>query len=399
MRTQISSRLAAALLLASLPATAGAATFKTLYAFQGGGDGAGPANSLLNVSGTLWGTTSAGGGSANCTGGCGTVFTINPATGVETVIYAFQGGTDGANPFSSLINVGGTLYGVTYQGGANAYGTVFSVNPTTGAERIVYSFQGGNNDGAGPIGSLLNVGGTLWGTTQFGGSAGLGTVFALNPKTGYEIAAHEFQGGFDGAFPYTSLINVGGTLMTTTEYGGGPQSCDGFGCGTVYIVYPKNPGNDGAIALFGSPNAAFPTGNVINVSGTLYGTSTNGGASGNGTVFSVALANSAEKVVYSFQGGKDGTWPGPGVLKVGSLLYGVTFSGGGSANCTEPAAGCGTLFSLNPTTGTEHVVHAFQAGNDGAGPGAALINVGGTLYGTTSGGGPSSNGTVFAYTP
>jgi uncharacterized repeat protein (TIGR03803 family) len=105
------------------------------------------------------------------------------------------------------------------------------------------------------------------------------------------------------------------------------------------------------------------------------------------------------KTLHAFQGGKDGTWPGPGVLKVGSLLYGVTFSGGGSANCTEPAAGCGTLFSLNPTTGTEHVVHAFQAGNDGAGPGAALINVGGTLYGTTSGGGPSSNGTVFAYTP
>ncbi len=403
MQMKLSSRLAATFLLGLLPGVAGAATYTTLYAFQGGGDGAGPANSLLNFGGKLWGTTSSGGGGANCSGGCGTVFTIDPATGAETVVYAFQGGTDGANPFASLIKVGHSLYGVTYQGGASGYGTVFSLNPATGAENIVYSFQGGANDGANPVASLIDVGGTLWGTTQFGGVGDFGTVFALNPKTGYEYTLpFEGDGGtFPGAFPYASLINVAGTLWGTAQSGGGSNVCNGtnFGCGVVFYVVPGQPAEDGAIPLFGPPGATFPTSNLIDVSDTLYGTSTSGGSSGNGTVFSFSIKSSTQNVVYSFQGGNDGAWPGPGLLKVGGLLYGVTFYGGGSAACTSGPGGCGTLFSLNRKTGKEQVLHEFQAGSDGAGPGAALINVGGTLYGTTSGGGPSGNGTVFAYTP
>ena len=102
----------------------------------------------------------------------------------ESVVYSFQNnGTDGTIPQASLINVGGTLYGTTWGGGANGGGTVFKVKPTTGAETVVYSFcsQASCTDGRYPDAGLINVNGTLYGTTQNGGAYGNGTVFAVNP--------------------------------------------------------------------------------------------------------------------------------------------------------------------------------------------------------------------------
>ena len=94
---------------------------------------------------------------------------------------------------ANLLNVGGTLYGTTADGGIDACGdfsdqacgTVFSVNATTGAEQVVYFFKGGA-DGNFPTGGLINVGGTLYGTASQGGANGEGAVFSVNPGTGTE---------------------------------------------------------------------------------------------------------------------------------------------------------------------------------------------------------------------
>jgi uncharacterized repeat protein (TIGR03803 family) len=125
------------------------------------------------VKGTLYGTTDEGGSH-----GAGTVFSIDPGTGAETVLHSFGGTGDGSTPYASLIDVKGKLYGTTETGGAAAAGTVFSVDPKTGAEAVVYSFLGGT-DGKGPDASLIDVKGTLYGTTNEGGTDGYGTVFAL----------------------------------------------------------------------------------------------------------------------------------------------------------------------------------------------------------------------------
>ena len=98
-----------------------------VYSFKGGNDGAYPYAGLINVGGTLYGTTSAG-GSANCDGGCGTVFKVTPR-GAKSVVYSFKGGRDGAVPVASLISVGGTLYGTAREGGRRGNGTVFAVAP------------------------------------------------------------------------------------------------------------------------------------------------------------------------------------------------------------------------------------------------------------------------------
>lgn len=182
----------------------------------------------------------------------------------EGVVYSFQGGSDGAIPQAGLItNVtdrlfgrSGTLYGTTSQGGGTGCtnnpgqpgpgcGTVFEVTPN-GVERVLHSFAGGS-DGALPSGNLINVLGTHYGTTNQGGGTGCGnfvglgpgcgTVFKVTPL-GVESVLHSFQGGSDGANPNAGLVNVGGTLYGTTFIGGG-TGCGGVGCGTVFRVTPK----------------------------------------------------------------------------------------------------------------------------------------------------------------
>jgi len=138
-----------------------------------------------------------------------------------------------------MIDVNGALYGTTVSGGrgCNGYGcgTVFEVS-TSGGGSILYSFEGGK-DGEQPLGGLTDVDGTLYGTTQVGGAHHDWTVFELNPSTGAEQVLYNFEGGKDGADPEAGLISVNGVLYGTTKLGGGSTNCSG-GCGTVFDVTP-----------------------------------------------------------------------------------------------------------------------------------------------------------------
>ena len=207
---------------------AGALTI--VYAFKGGSDGVAPSG-LIKAGGELYGTT-AGGGSANCTGGCGTVFAVTP-TGAEKVVYTFKGGSDGYSP-TGLIKVGDVFYGTTGAGGGTGCqnigcGTVFKVTKA-GKETVLYAFQGGS-DGESPTAGPINVGGTLYGTTGSGGATNRGTVFSVTPA-GVKTVLWSFQAGGDGSGPYAALINVGGTLYGTTGSGGANEQ------GTVFAVTP-----------------------------------------------------------------------------------------------------------------------------------------------------------------
>jgi uncharacterized repeat protein (TIGR03803 family) len=366
-----------------------ASTYEVLYRFRGPRHhhGAIPDASLINVKGTLYGTTLEGG--AN---GVGTVFSIT-ATGKEQVLHSFGGGSDDAHPGATLINVNGTLYGTTSSGfygtGCRAdCGTVFSVT-TDGTEKVLYTFAGGS-DGAGPTGNLINVNGVLYGTTFEGGANDNGTVFSIT-TTGTEKVLHRFSGGSDGANPQAGLINVNGTLYGTTASGG--SGCTGYGCGTVFSV--TTDGTEKVLYSFGGgSDGENPEAGLINVKGTLYGTTQNGGGSfGYRTVFSVTPTGT-EKVLYGFRGGPDGAYPHAGLINVKGALYSTTREDG--------ANGYGTIFSVT-TTGAEKVLYSFGGGSDGDNPEAGLINVKGTLYGTTPTGGDDGChhfgcGTVFALT-
>jgi uncharacterized repeat protein (TIGR03803 family) len=109
-------------------------------------------------------------------------------------------------------------------------------------------------------------------------------------------------------------------------------------------------------------------------------------------VFGLAFAGTAApsqaagyQVLYAFKGGRDGSEPQTRLVYAAGRLYGTTL-GGGSTTCGSD--GCGTVFSVNLTTGAEAVAHAFRGGSDGSEPQAGLVYVRGLLYGTTFQGGP-----------
>ncbi|MFZ0033130.1 MAG: choice-of-anchor tandem repeat GloVer-containing protein [Candidatus Cybelea sp.] len=388
----------------SLAARGDSSNYKVVYSFAGSPDGSFPTASLIEVHGKLYGTTQSG-GNTSCAYDCGTVYSLN-LNGQEMVLYQFATPPDGSNPPAGLIDMGGTLYGTTDSGGSNtcgylyyfSCGTVFSVTPS-GTEKVLHSF-GNPPDGNLPAAGMIDVNGTLYGTTQFGGAyknncgGGCGTVFSITPS-GTEKVLHSFRGGV----PAASLIEVKGKLYGTTS-GGGAN-----GWGTVFSITLS--GRVKQLHSFGSgTDGANPRAGLIDVDGTLYGTTEVGGARIHrsqfcnitnrcGTVFSITPSG-IEKVLHRFVGkGTDGAGPVASLIEVKGTLYGTTASGGAYY---EYACGCGTVFSIRPS-GTYKLLHSFGSGTDGRGPAAALIDVNGTLYGTTAGGGTHQSGTVFALKP
>src|SRR5690242_6817477 len=182
------------------PATAVAKSTETVvYSFCGKkncADGDEPLAGLINVNGTLYGTTEWGG--THCKWdqplGCGTIFSVNLNTGAEKVVYSLcseKKCKDGAWTAATLIDIKGKLYGATSGRGIYYAGTAFALDPGTGAARVLHAFGGGGTDGADPWAGLIDVNGTLYGTTCCGGANNNGgTVFAINRKTGAETTVY-----------------------------------------------------------------------------------------------------------------------------------------------------------------------------------------------------------------
>jgi uncharacterized repeat protein (TIGR03803 family) len=365
-------------------------SYKVLYAFDEYPDGAAPVAGLLDVGGTLYGAA-ANGGLKKCferrSGGCGTVFSITPK-GAEKLLYTFTVAT-GALPQSRLIDVQGTLYGTTYRGGGSRLGTVYSISKT-GSEAVLYSFRG-TTDGAYPSAGVISVNHTLYGTNTYGGGDHHdgGTVYSVS-LSGVHTVLHSFRATSDGHDPIGGLIDVNGTLYGTTASDGRSGAC----CGTVYSV--TTSGKETVLYRFaGGSDGARPLGTLLDVNGTLYGTTISGGGtgcsgSGCGTVYTITTSGN-ENVLYRFSG-SDGANPAAGLIDVNGTLYGTTNHGG------APSCFCGTVYSISPS-GTETVLHKFVGGTDGEYPQAPLTAVKGTLYGTTTYGGTYNHGTVFALTP
>jgi uncharacterized repeat protein (TIGR03803 family) len=372
-----------------------ALTYRRLHSFGYGSDGSQPVTSLLYVNGALYGTTLNGGAVHTCTTSCGTIFSISLTGTHYRVLHSFGLQQDGYYPGASLIERKDVLYGTTLNGGAHGYGTAFRIT-TAGAEHVLYSF-GKGSDGRYPQAALTNVNGTFYGTTLNGGTNDLGTVFRLS-SNGVEEVLHSFGRGSDGAIPVAGLVDVNGTLYGTTYFGGAHNG------GTVFRL--ATTGTENVLYSFGdnSSDGYYPQGNLAEIDGTLYGTALDGGnvappicQDGCGVVFSITTRGS-EKVLYAFAGSPGGANPEAGLAAVRGALYGTT--------SIEGASCCGgTAFEISPRSNQETVLHNFAAGYgksktpDGINPVANLIDVNGTLYGTTYGGGTYGYGTVFALTP
>jgi uncharacterized repeat protein (TIGR03803 family) len=362
----------------------------------------------------------------------------------ESLIYTFQGGADGAAPYAELyVDSSGALYGTTAEGGSGTClyggtdygcGTVFKLTPDssgTYTESVIYAFQGGT-DGAYPSAGLVADSlGALYGTTQNGGdSSSNGTVFKLSPKKkGYaEKVLHRFGGcstssaPCDGAIPWATLyLSPSGALFGTTLYGGSHQCADGNLCGTVFRMMPGSDGKrygEKVIYNFqGGTDGEGPQGAVTgDASGAIYGTTSYGGGAnwkqcndgsiirGCGVVFKLKPRGKryTESVLYAFQGGLDAAVPQAGVIfDSNGNLDGTTYFGGETAS--NGSGGCGTLFQLavSSSSYTESVLYRFQgcraSSIDSAFPSSGLIEENGVLYGTTTKGGRFGAGSVFSF--
>lgn len=312
-------------------------------------DGAAPQAPLFLSGNTLYGTTYQGGAA-----GVGTVFRVDTDGSAFTNLYSFTALTgstfphtnsDGAHSQAGLVLSGNTLYGTAFQGGVAGYGTVFAVNTDGSGFTNMHSFTAPsppsltNSDGANPYAGLILSGNTLYGTADAGGSAGYGTVFAVNTDGSDFTNLYSFS-GVAGEGPQGPLVLSGNTLYGTTESGAGIA-------GTVFRINTDGSHYTNLYSFTNGNDGANPMAGVVLSGNTLYGTAYQGGLGGNGTAFSVKTDGSSFTVLHSFTPlsgssypytNSDGAQLYAGLIISGYTLYGMASLGG--------TGGDGTIFTL-----------------------------------------------------
>jgi len=333
--------------------------FNTLYEFTGHADGSRPGGGLtLGPDGSLYGVTQNGG-----TRGLGTVYKLQPPSSAcktalcywtETVLHTFSNTGDGAQPLCNVVfDRAGNMYGTSYGGLYQDFGTLWELSPAGGqwTFTVIHVFTDGA-DGGGPIGNLLlDRAGNLYGVTDGGGSANHGVAyeFTNGPSGWSETVLHNFgEGNQDGTDPYGLAFDANGNLFGFTSEGGSSEE------GTIYELLATNGGFTYSIVYNFQPTPGGVPYSVpiFDNAGNLYGTGQGPGA-GNGAGFLFELSSSGGSwnlsVSHTFLGssGSDGASPqGTMAFDAQGNLYGATLFGGGfSLNCTD---GCGTVWEYTP---------------------------------------------------
>ena len=279
-----------------------------VYSFTGGSDGSNPVGPLtIGNDGNFYGTTEFGGDPSLCsaTAGCGTIFQLSPSGTLKT-IHNFAGPNEGAHPQSGLVeDAQGILYGTAaYGGDANSDGTVFKVTHD-GTFTTLHVFNGGR-DGAQPVSNLVQASDGRWyGAAQAGGANNDGTVFSVSSDGEFELL-HTFAGA-DGATPVGNLLEGSdGNIYGTTARGGDLSKCTSAGCGTAFQI--SIAGNFHTLHLFlDEVDGAHPDGGLFQADDLyLYGTTTGSGscisnaaASGCGTIFRLAQSGTLDTIFQS----------------------------------------------------------------------------------------------------
>jgi uncharacterized repeat protein (TIGR03803 family) len=304
--------------------------------------------------------------------------TVNVASTQLNSLYSFNPGP--FDPTGGMIeDSSGNLFGTTFNGGTYDDGTVFELAAGSSTITTLATFNGTN--GENPRTTLIeDSSGDLFGTTEQGGAAGFGTVFELvkGSSSTTTLASLSYN---EGAFPFGNLIedSNGNFFGTTSDYG--PN-----GLGTIFEL-AKGSSTITVLASFNSSVGSGPGQGLLDVGGNLFGTTASGGTAGDGTVFELAQGSSTITTLASFNG-STGAIPQSGVVVDSSgNLFGTTYQGGTN--------GRGTVFELPKGSSTITTLASFN-GTNGQYPFGGLIqDSSGNLYGTTSGGGTNGDGTVF----
>lgn len=409
------------------PSSGGSWTETELYGFKGPPDPQYPGGGVIaDASGNLYGVATNGGTGTGCGGGpCGAIFELvrgTNGTWSEKVLYRFQGGNDGANPYGILsFDTSGNLYGTTYGGGTAGYGTVYQLVPSAGGwtKTTLWNYSGGSDGGNPDFGVTLGASGQIYVAASVGGgflgnyngNASVLQLMASNGKVSETIVTRFPL--TDGSAPEANLIaDSADNFYGTTALGGA------YNYGTVFELTRSSDGTWTDQVLYSFEHGidfnqgASPSPLILDSHGNLFGETAYDGQPGRGTVFELSPAGGGKWTVtelHTFTGGADGGQPYGGlVLDSEGNLYGTTEYGGKSSACD--ALECGTVFKLTPSSGswTETILHNFTGGApDGANPAAGLVfDQSGNLYGTARYGGDLTTcakakgcGVVFEVSP
>jgi gliding motility-associated-like protein len=346
--------------------------FKEVHQFSSVVSGSYPEGNGLITDGTnFYGMTTNGGLNE------GTVFRFRDIP-ANTTIFNFTGTATGSEPtYNRLICDGSNLLGMTTDGGTNNNGTIFKISQDGSSFTKLYDF-GLSPDGAVPFGSLYNDGTFLYGMTLRGGTTGDGTIFKIKSDgTGY-VKILNFNGVTTGTDPWGAVTSDGTFLYGTTSQGGTS------GRGTIFKVLTDGTG---FVKLHDFPaNSGYSVSDVVLIGTTLYGTTYYGGADDDGTLFKIETDGTGFSTIHEFIW-PEGIIPYTGALVYdGTFLYGMTELGGTTDD--------GTVFKIKPDGTGYSNLHNFQAPTAGI-PLGALEMVGSSLYGLTKEGGADYLGTLF----
>jgi uncharacterized repeat protein (TIGR03803 family) len=392
-----------------------AQTFNVVYTFTDSPDGANPVGLIRDAQGNLYGTTEWGGddqcGPPNPFT-CGTVFEVDK-NGVESVLYAFTGQGDGANPVGGVIrDAAGNLYGTTQGNGTiNAASTIFKVD-SSGNETVLHTFNNGTEGCCADSPLWQDAAGNLYGSAPFGGNSscgidglGCGTLFSLAPSGKFTVI-HTFA-GTDGMQPEGGLVSDGkANLYGVTLKGGNPQCLAPTGCGTVFQL-DKNGKLTVLHAFNEKGDGRYPLGVIRDTAGNLYGIAEDGGdmncnsGEGCGTIFKVDSAG-AFSVLYTFTPttSRNPAYANHLYIDGKGNLYGIKqLDGANNAGFLFELATNGNFtdlydFAAHGTNGDGSMSVGFVAAGDGI---FGVMELGGIS--TCGGNPPQGCGTVFQLTP
>lgn len=298
------------------------ATFARLYSFTNGSDGLTPQAITIDSDGNLYGTTYQGGDA-----GGGTVWELAAGSSAVTTLHSFSGNV---YPTGIIVDSEGNLFGTTKTGGDNSIGSIWELAHGSSTLSPLYSFTGGN-DGDYPVGITVGPNGNLYGVTEFGGDAGVGTVWEL-PKGSSTISPLSSFTGSDGQYPVGITLDSGGNLYGTTALGG----TDGDG-----TVWGLGNGESSISALYTFPDVGgspvYLNGITIDSNGNLYGATQQGGDNSSGSVWELDTESDTPSTLYSFTGGNDGGGNYGVAIDANGDLYGTAEYGG--------AVGSGVVFA------------------------------------------------------
>ncbi|MCW1923389.1 hypothetical protein OKA05_12560 [Luteolibacter arcticus] len=413
--------------------TTGVLTKLTDFTGAGGvARGSVPGPLVLHTDGFFYGTTAAGG-----TGGFGTVFKVSPAGAITTLaeFTGMAGAAKGSEPGGSLVVSGDTIYGVCRTGGTSNLGTVYRLSSGTVTTLVEFTGNTGARPGARPAGGLVLIGGgLLFGTTEFGGAEGFGTAFSLTTGASPVFTPLRSFSDLEGSQPVGEMVTVDASTLLGTVAAGGASGWGGIfklTTGGAFTMLASFTGESGI-----TPGAVPRAGIAAGDDGYYHGCTSAGGAGNLGTVFKVSAAGNFTPVASlspangwmpsgapvpdgaggwlfplaaggSGGGGTLAKWAG-GSLTVAATLGGAAGSAPDGQLMTKngvfyglasqgAASGRGSAFRYDPASGIS-LVNSFTSTGGSLADGGLINGSDGALYGASREGGTSARGTLFKVT-